>query len=110
MTIIRRERKADSPLVERITYVTYDDWTKDLTTPDGCWDIVVLQRCGVTTVLQTGLISRPVTLQNGPGDSYLAISFKPGVFAPKTPGIQMIDRALVRPLVSSRAFAMETHA
>jgi AraC-like DNA-binding protein len=58
-------------------------------------------------VLQTGLISRPVLLENQPGDSYLAISFKPGVFVRKTPGIQMVDRGLVRPLVSARAFVME---
>jgi hypothetical protein len=68
---------------------------------------VVLKQRGRTTVLQTGLITRPVLLANEAGDSYLAISFKPGVFAPKTPGSQMVDRGLVRPLVSVRAFAIE---
>ena len=104
----RREiRGSDSPLVERVTKVTYDAPTKEWSTPDGCWDLVVLERQGRTIVLQTGLISRPVLLENQAGDSYLAISFKPGVFAPKTPGVDMVDRGLARPLVSARAFAME---
>src|SRR6185437_8467117 len=105
----RREvRPSDSPLVERITRVTYDEPTREWSTPDGCWDIVVMKHGGRVTVLQTGLISRPVALENDAGDSYLAISFKPGVFAPKTPGSEMLDRGLVRPLVGARAFAMES--
>jgi AraC-like DNA-binding protein len=95
-------------LVERITRVTYEAPTKEWSTPDGCWDIVVLRRGGVTTVLQTGLISRPVVLENDAGDSYLAISFKPGVFVPKRPGQAMLDRGVVRPLVSAHAFEMES--
>ena len=108
MTNVRLERAADSPLVERVTYVEYDEHTRELSTPDGCWDIVVLRRGGRIAVLQTGLISRPVLLENHPGDSFLAISFKPGVFATKTPGAHMVDRALVRPLVTARTFALES--
>jgi hypothetical protein len=104
----RREvRASDSPLVERVTRVTYEAPTREWSTPDGCWDIVVLVRRGRTTVLQTGLISRPVLLENEAGDGFLAISFKPGVFATKTPGSEMLDRGIVRPLVSARGFAME---
>jgi hypothetical protein len=109
MPLVRREvRASESPLVERITRVTYEAHTEEWSTPDGCWDIVVLNRRGRTTVLQTGLISRPVRLENDAGDSYLAISFKAGVFAPKTPGPDMLDRGLVRPLVAPGAFAMES--
>ena len=107
MTARRTSRASDSPLVERITEVVYEARTEELSTPDGCWDIVVLRRSGRTSVLQTGLISRPVRLVNDAGDGFLAISFKPGVFAPRTPGAQMVDRGLVRPLVHPRAFAME---
>jgi hypothetical protein len=103
----RIERRSDSPFVERITLVTYDAPTREWSTPDGCWDIVVLRRAAQTTVLHTGLISRPVLLENGAGDSYLAISFKPGVFATRAPGIQMVDRGVVCPLVSARTFAMD---
>jgi Helix-turn-helix domain len=103
----RLERAADSSLVERITCVTYDEPTRELSTPDGCWDIVVMRRRGITLVLQTGVISRPVPLENDPGDSFLAISFKPGVFLSRTPGRDMIDRALVRPLVTAGAFALD---
>lgn len=103
----REIRGSDSPFVERITHVTYDGPTSEWSTPDGCWDLVVLNQRGRTLVLQTGLISRPVLLENHGGDSFLAISFKPGVFATKTPGSAMIDRGIVRPLVSARAFAME---
>ena len=108
MTARRETRGSDSPLVERITQVTYDGSVKEWTTPDGCWDIVVMRRAGRTTVLQTGLISRPVLLANEAGDSYLAISFKPGVFAARTPAADMLDRGLVRPLVSARSFAMDS--
>lgn len=107
MTARRQARASDSPLVERITQVTYDGPVQEWSTPDGCWDIVVMRRAGQTTVLQTGLISRPVLLANEAGDSYLAISFKPGVFAAKAPGSRMLDRALVRPLVSARSFAID---
>jgi AraC-like DNA-binding protein len=106
--ITRESRASDSPLVERITRVVYDARTQEWSTPDGCWDIVILRRRGATTVLQTGLISRPVLLENDAGDSYLSISFKPGVFAPSTPGSMMVDRGLVRPLVTARAFGMES--
>jgi hypothetical protein len=108
VTARRESRASDSPFVERVTHVRYEALTEEWTTPDGCWDIVVLERCGQTSVLQTGLISRPVLLRNEAGDSYLAISFKPGVFAPRTPGPRMVDRALVRPLVTASAFAMDT--
>src|SRR5262245_38402842 len=108
MTAFRATRASDSPLVERITQVIYDAPTRELSTPDGCWDIAILRRGGQTTVLQTGLISRPVLLENDAGDSYLAISFKPGVFVPSAPGSAMVDRALVRPLVAACAFAMDS--
>lgn len=110
MSARRQARASDSPLVERITQVTYDGPVQEWSTPDGCWDIVVMQRAGRTTVLQTGLISRPVLLANDAGNSYLAISFKPGVFAAKTPGSDMLDRGVVRPLVSARSFAMDNDA
>jgi hypothetical protein len=103
----RRTRASDSPLVASITQVTYDAWTRELSTPDGCWDLVVMTRGGRTTVLQTGLLSRPVTLENGAGDGYLAISFKPGVFATRAPGAVMIDRGVERPLDGARTFWME---
>lgn len=108
MTNRREARASDSPFVERITHVTYEARTKEWSTPDGCWDIVVIKRRRATIVLQTGLISRPVLLENDAGDSYLAISFKPGVFAPKMPGLHTVDRGIVRPLVSARAFSMES--
>lgn len=102
----RRQRGADSPFVEQITEVAYEEQTHEWATPDGCWDIVVFSRNGVTTVLQTGATLRPVLLENGPGDRFLAISFKPGVFTPRTPSYEMIDRALWRPVVSGRTFAL----
>lgn len=103
----REDRASDSPFVERITQVMYGARTQEWLTPDGCWDIAILRRRGKTLVLQTGLISRPVLLDNDAGNSYLSISFKPGVFAPSAPGSVMVDRAVVRPLVAAQAFAME---
>jgi len=108
MATLRRVRGADSPLVERITHVVYDERTQEWATPDGCWDLVVLQHQGTTMVFQSGNTTRPVLLENGPGDGFLAISFKPGVFVPRTPGFQTVDGGLVRPLVSARRFAMES--
>jgi hypothetical protein len=107
LTVTRRERGADSPFVERITEMAYEQRTQQWATPDCCWDIVIFKQRGVTTMFQSGLTSRPVLLQNGPGDSFLAISFKAGVFMPKTPGIRTVDSGLLRPLVSSRAVAIE---
>lgn len=107
MADLRQSRLSDSPFVERITQVTFDAPAREWTTPDGCWDIVVLSKQGKTLVLHTGLISRPVLLLNEPGDSYMAISFKPGVFVPQRPGDQMLDRGLLRPLASARRFCFE---
>ncbi|HSS37539.1 MAG TPA: helix-turn-helix domain-containing protein [Polyangia bacterium] len=78
-----------------------------LTTPDGCWDLVVRRVDGRIELLQTGLITRPVALTYAAGDEYLSISFKPGVFMPRLPGNRMIDRALLRPTPSPRAFWVE---
>ena len=105
--IERDERAGDSPLVERVTHARFVGQGGEVTNPDGCWDLVVLRVGGATQVLQTGIITRPVRLDFGPGDEYLCISFKPGVFMPQMPGDQMVDRGLPRPLVSRRAFWLD---
>lgn len=107
MPLIRHERNADSPLVERITRVVFDGDGRDVTTPDGCWDFVVMRRAGEISVLQTGVITRPVPLDFACGDEYLCISFKPGVFMPTTPADGMVDRAFLRPTAGVRSFWFE---
>jgi hypothetical protein len=102
MPILRQERAADSPLIERVTRVVFDGDDCDVTTPDGCWDVVVMRRQGRVSVLQTGVITRPVRLDFASGDEYVCISFKPGVFMPKTPGDGMVDRAFTRPFEGDR--------
>ena len=57
MPLLRQERNADSPLVERVTRVVFDGDDPDVTTPDGCWDIVIMRRQGQVAVLQTGVIT-----------------------------------------------------
>jgi hypothetical protein len=99
MSVRREERPSDSPLVARITHVSYGRDTDDVTTPDGCWDLVVMKVNGQVSMLQTGVITRPVALTYRAGDEYLAISFKPGVFRPRLPGARMLDRG--QPLPSS---------
>jgi hypothetical protein len=107
VSVLREVRASDSPLVERITRVRFgSDW-RGVTTPDGCWDIVVRRVAGRTELLQTGLITRPVGLAYGAGDEYLSISFKPGVFMPRLPGRRMIDRGVLRPTASPRTFWLE---
>jgi hypothetical protein len=103
MSMRRDERGSDSPLVARITRVGYDRDTVDVTTPDGCWDLVVMKVRGRLLMLQTGVITRPVSLPYGAGDEYLAISFKPGVFRPRLPGARMVDRGQLLPSESSRS-------
>ena len=107
MPIHRRYRSADSPFIERVTHVVYDGDAGDVTTPDGCWDIVFRRRRGALEVLQTGLITRPIPLDYEPGDEYMSVSFKPGVFMPMLPGARMLDRAFVRPNVGGRAFWLD---
>ena len=103
MTVRREERASDSPLVAGITRVSYGCDTHDVTTPDGCWDIVVMRVQGRVQMLQTGPITRPVALDYHAGDEYLAISFKPGVFRPRLPGLQMVDRGHLLPSEVSRS-------
>lgn len=107
MPLLRQERDADSPLVERVTRVVFDGAGADVTTPDGCWDIVILRHQGRVSVLQTGVITRPVTLDFSSGDEYVCISFKPGVFMPTTPGERMVDKAFTRPIAGDRSFWFE---
>jgi AraC-like DNA-binding protein len=104
MPILRQERGADSPLVDRVSRVVFDGHDVDVTTPDGCWDIVIMRRQGQASVLQTGVITRPVTLDFGSGDEYLCISFKPGVFMPGTSAEQLVDRAFLRPVAGDNSF------
>ena len=84
-------------VIARITRVRYGRDTHDVTTPDGCWDLVVMRVKGRVQMLQTGLITRPVALDYQAGDEYLAISFKPGVFRPRLPGERMVDRGHLLP-------------
>jgi hypothetical protein len=107
MKVARRTRGSDSPFVERITHVTYGEKLDDVTTPDGCWDLVVQRHAGKITMLQTGIITKPVVLPYDAGDEYISISFKPGVFMPRAPGADMIDRGVLLPTTSPRAFSLQ---
>jgi hypothetical protein len=106
MSVAREIRASDSPLVERVTRVRFDRAWRGVTTPDGCWDIVVRRVDGRIELLQTGLITRPVELAYAAGDEYVSISFKPGVFMPQLPGKRMLDRGLMRPTPSARTFRL----
>jgi len=107
MSVRREERPSESPLVARISRVTYQgDW-RGWTTPDGCWDLIVRKVAGRVHVLQTGIITKPVALAYAAGDEYLSISFKPGVFMPRLPGQRMVDRGLERPTPSPRSFWLD---
>jgi Helix-turn-helix domain len=106
MSVRRDVRASDSPLVERVTRVRFGAAWRGVTTPDGCWDIVVRRVEGRLELLQTGVITRPVELAYAAGDEYLSISFKPGVFMPRLPGKRMIDRGLLRPTPSPRTFRL----
>ena len=89
-----------------ITHVAYGTACDDVTTPDGS-DIVIQRHAGKITVLQTGLITRPVALDYLGGDEYLSISFTPGVFMPRLPGARIGRHGRIRPLSSERAFALD---
>src|SRR5689334_11415824 len=105
---LRRQRPSDSPLVQEIKHVVYEDHCREATTPDGCWDLVFMRRGGSLLVLQTGLITRPVQLEFGPGDEFLTVSFKPGVFMPSRPGSQTVDQGVVHPGNSKTSFRLNT--
>jgi AraC-like DNA-binding protein len=111
MPLSVRERGADSPLVSVIRHVVYDGASGGVTTPDGCWDLVVMRRRGQVSVLQTGVITRPVDMGYQSGDEYLCISFKPGVYMPPIAGgggaERMVDQAFLRPIVNPRAFHLD---
>jgi AraC-like DNA-binding protein len=91
----RRQRPADSPFVREIKHVAYEADAHDVSTPDGGWDLVFMKRSGVVQVLQTGVITRPVDLGYAPGDEYLAVTFRPGVFMPRVPAQSMVDRGVL---------------
>jgi AraC-like DNA-binding protein len=92
---VRRQRQADCPFVREICQVAYDGDARDVSTPDGGWDLVFMRRSGVVQVLQTGIITKPVDLGYAPGDEYLAITFRPGVFMPRVSAESMVDRGVL---------------
>lgn len=92
---VRRQRPADSAFVREIRHVAYDADAHDISTPDGGWDLVFMRRSGVVRVLQTGVITKPVDLGYAPGDEYLAITFRPGVFMPRVSAEAMVDRGVL---------------
>lgn len=108
VSVVRDVRPSDSPLVQRITRVRFDAAWQGTTRPDGCWDLVVRRVKGRVELLQTGLITRPVQLAYDAGDEYLSISFKPGVFMPRAPGTEMVDRGVLRPTPSARTFRLDS--
>jgi hypothetical protein len=102
------QRQSESAFVEAVSHATYDDEpAADLITPDGLWDIVVVRHRGMVAVIQTGLITRPFILPYEAGDEYLSISFRPGAYMPRMPGVKMTNRAIVRPVLSARAFQID---
>lgn len=90
----RRQREADCNFVREIRHVAYERDSSDVSTPDGGWDLVFMRRSGTLQVLHTGLITKPVDLGYAPGDEYLAITFRPGVFMPKVAAGSMVDRGV----------------
>ena len=105
---VRREvRASDSPLVERITRVRFDSAWRGVTTPDGCWDIVVRRVRGTHRASADQGSSPAGGAGLRAGDEYLSVSFKPGVFMPRLPGKRMVDRGLLRPTPSPRTFRLE---
>lgn len=87
--------------------MSYDSEAHDVTTPDGGWDLVFMRRSGHLSVLQTGVITRPVDLRYAPGDEYLAITFKPGVFMPRVTAASMVDRGVLRATPAAGRFRLE---
>jgi AraC-like DNA-binding protein len=90
----RRQRGADCNFVREISHVAYEGDASDVSTPDGGWDLVFMKRSGTLQALHTGLITKPVDLGYMPGDEYLAITFRAGVFMPKVAAGSMVDRGV----------------
>jgi AraC-like DNA-binding protein len=102
----RAVRDSDSPFVERVTRVVYESSIDELSTPDGCWDIVIVNGPASTVVFQTGFTTGPVQVRPRAGETFICISFRPGVFMPRLPGMRMVDSFLVHPTASARSFSM----
>jgi Helix-turn-helix domain len=100
----REDRTSDSPLVARVSRVTYFDNVRDVAEPDGTWDMVFRHRLGQVQVLQTGQHDRPIELDYEAGDSYFAIAFKPDVFMPHLPGSAMVWQGVFHPLANKSHF------
>lgn len=108
MPLIRQERGADSPWVERVTRVVSTARTEDVTTPDGCWDLVMTRHQAQVSVLQTGVITRPVALDFSCCDEYVCARSsrlrKCGVeYASNPPWSVAACRHTAQPRPSSRA-------
>jgi hypothetical protein len=107
MDVKRETRSADSPFVERIKRVTYIGDVRDVTRPDGTWDLIFRLRRGRVAILHTGQIVRPIDLAYEQGDSYFSIAFKPDVYMPHRPGSMMFHKGIFRPLAGKDAFWLD---
>ena len=107
---VRTQRAADCDFIREITHVAYDADATDVSTPDGGWDLVFMKRRGAVQVLHTGVITKPVDLGYAPGDEYLAITFRPGVFMPQVDAGKMVDRGVLlgHPVAGRFHLAAET--
>lgn len=97
--IAEEERPADSPLVAKVRRVRHLADNRETALPDGSWDLLFVRRGdGPVTVIQTGQITGPLTIDNRAGDEILSIAFKTDVYMPRLPGRLMVGQGVVCPV------------
>ena len=96
MASINTSRPSHSPLLDHVAFHSYTNGPKDVTLPDGCWDLVFIRTPhGDLQVLLTGAITRPIPLEFTEGYQVMNICFKPEVFMPHMSARALLNQGVL---------------
>src|SRR5882724_9633661 len=93
--------------MERSKHVVCAASIKEWSTPEACWNTLVLKRRDHAIVLQARLVSGALSLASNSGEECFVVSFKRSGLRAKTSGSHDFDRAIVRPVVDPGPFTMQ---
>ncbi len=104
MSFTYEQRASDSPFVRTVWHTQNQRDGCYIASADGCWDIIVSKRHGVTQAMLCGPASRAGRVEYEAGTEALGIRFRVGTSMPHLPANKLLDRSLVFPGAASKSF------
>jgi Helix-turn-helix domain len=104
MGYVYEDRLSDSPFVRTIWRTRSESNDCYTAFADGSWDIILIKRDAVTSVLLGGPMSRATPIPYVAGSEYLGIRFNIGTFMPHFSISQILNVTSVLPKISKTSF------